>query len=143
MTQTFAVQHLSVTINRDWRDVYDFTHRPANFAQWASGLGSSLSHQDGLWIAATPAGPATVQFSPVNEFGVLDHTVAVPGQGETYNPMRVVANGSGAEMIFTLFRRPGVTDAEFARDAEWVMRDLTALKQLLEASPDSREENQP
>ena len=39
---------------------------------------------------------------------------------------------TGSEVIFTLFRLPGMTDEAFARDAEWVERDLRALKALLE-----------
>lgn len=137
MTRTFASRSLSVTIGRDWREVYAFAQQPAHFALWASGLASSLRYQDGVWTAETPEGPATIHFSPPNDFGVLDHTVSIPGQGETYNPLRVVANGPGAEVIFTLFRRPDQTDDAFARDAEWVTRDLEALKRLLESSLES------
>ena len=53
--------------------------------------------------------------------------------GETaHNPMRVVANGEGSEVIFTLFRRPGVAEEDFAADVRAVQRDLEALKELLE-----------
>lgn len=45
--------------------------------------------------------------------------------------MRVVPNGGGAEVLVTVFRRPGTSDAQFAADAEWVVRDLLALKALL------------
>ena len=34
--------------------------------------------------------------------------------------------------MLTLFRGPGMTDETFARDADWVRRDLAALKRLLE-----------
>jgi hypothetical protein len=47
--------------------------------------------------------------------------------------MRVIPNGSGSELIFTLFRLSDVSNEKFAADADWVMRDLTALKNLLEA----------
>jgi hypothetical protein len=46
--------------------------------------------------------------------------------------MRVVANGDGAEVVFTLFQREGMSDDETARDAAMVARDLKALKLLLE-----------
>jgi hypothetical protein len=35
--------------------------------------------------------------------------------------------------MLTLFRLPDMSDADFARDAEWVARDLAALKVLLES----------
>lgn len=46
--------------------------------------------------------------------------------------MRVIANGSGATLLFTLLRNPGVSDAQLEADAERVRRDLAALKALLE-----------
>jgi hypothetical protein len=44
----------------------------------------------------------------------------------------VVADGNGSEVVFTLRRRPGMTDEEFARDADLVAADLARLRQLLE-----------
>jgi hypothetical protein len=35
--------------------------------------------------------------------------------------------------MLTLFRVPGMNDEKFAADAQWVMRDLNRLKDLLEA----------
>ena len=46
--------------------------------------------------------------------------------------MRAIANGTGSEVIFTLFRLPDTTADAFARDAEWVERDVLALKAPLE-----------
>jgi hypothetical protein len=48
--------------------------------------------------------------------------------------MRVLANGDGAEVVFSLFQRPGMSDEEFARDADWVARDLQILKACLEGA---------
>ncbi|MBX6374836.1 MAG: SRPBCC family protein [Acetobacteraceae bacterium] len=128
-----AVRHLSTGISRPFAEVYAFLAEPENFPKWASGLGHSFRHLDGMeWLAETPMGPMRVRFSERNPYGVLDHTL-LPEDGEPmHNPMRVVANGDGSEVVFTLFRRPGMSDADFARDADWVLRDLQALKALLE-----------
>src|SRR5882724_7166277 len=53
---------------------------------------------------------------------------------DLYIPMRVLSNASGFELVFTLFRLPGMTDEKFSADAEWVMRDLAAAKRVLEES---------
>jgi hypothetical protein len=45
--------------------------------------------------------------------------------------MRVIADGKASEVVFTLRRRPGMTDDEFARDAELVAADLARLRQVL------------
>ena len=132
---TLEALTLSVSIERNLSEVYAFASAPENFARWASGLGSSLEQaSDGAWIAETPAGRATIRFSEPNAFGVLDHTV-VPAPGmEIYVPLRVVANGdAGSEILLTLSRQPGMSDEKFAADAAWVLRDLRALKALLEA----------
>jgi len=125
------VRHLSVTIAQSPDVVYAFLSEPANFPQWASGLGS-LSQVNGAWVAQTPEGPMPVRFSGKNPYGVLDHWVSPQAGPEIHIPMRVIANGEGSELIFTLFRQPGMDDAKFAADADWVMRDLEKAKRLLE-----------
>jgi hypothetical protein len=132
MAATFESRTLSVRINRAPQGVYDFASVPTNFPQWASGLGNSIVRVNDEWIAETPQGPMKVRFTERNSFGVLDHCV-IPEPGvELYIPMRVIANGTGSELIFTLFRLPDMSHEKFAEDAEWVMRDLNALKRLLE-----------
>jgi ABC-type branched-subunit amino acid transport system ATPase component len=85
----------------------------------------------GALIGSRPAAEKLMRFSPPNEFGVLDHDVSVQSQ-ETRNAMRVVPNGSGAEVMFTLLKMPGMTEETFAADAAAVERDLNTLKGLLE-----------
>ncbi|MDB5298244.1 MAG: hypothetical protein JWO31_4227 [Phycisphaerales bacterium] len=139
MTVT-EVRHLSVTVNRSAQAVYDFAAKPENLPRWASGLGSGPRHVGGEeWEVRSPEGPVGVRFTPPNPFGVLDHTVTVSPGVDVYVPMRVVANGSGSEVILTLFRVAQMTDEKFAADAAWVGRDLTTLKDLLEQSPRGEE----
>ena len=133
MATMYQSRNLSVQIKRNPRDVYNFTSVPENFPRWASGLGKSLKRENGEWIAETPQGPIKVRFTERNEFGILDHYVSPEPGVEIYIPMRVIPNGSGSELIFTLFRLSDMSDEKFTADAEWVMRDLTALKNLLEA----------
>jgi hypothetical protein len=47
-------------------------------------------------------------------------------------PMRVVANGTGSEVLLTMFQLPGISDDQFAQDAEMVARDLQSLKLVME-----------
>jgi hypothetical protein len=127
-------RNLSVYINRNVREVYDFVCNPDNFRLWASGLGKSLKHARGEWVAESPEGPVKIRFSERNEFGILDHWVSPKPGIKIYIPMRVVPNGAGCELIFTLFRYPDMSDDKFETDAEWVMRDLASLKYLLESN---------
>jgi hypothetical protein len=34
-------------------------------------------------------------------------------------PMRVLPNGSGSEVVFSVFQLPGASDAKFTRDIDW------------------------
>ena len=80
----------------------------------------------------TPAGRVGLAFVPRNEYGVLDHDVVQPSGEIVYNPMRAIKDGPGCEVVFTLRRRPGMSDDEFERDAQAVAADLARLKHVLE-----------
>jgi hypothetical protein len=84
------------------------------------------------WIATTAQGPVSVRFVEQNALGVLDHYVRVDPAPEALNPMRVVPNGSGCELMFTLFQRPGMNDEQFAADAGLVQADLDRARAILE-----------
>jgi uncharacterized protein YndB with AHSA1/START domain len=131
----FEVRHVSVSITRDFDTVYDFMVKPENLPRWAAGLGKSFRPQaDGSWIAeGGPVGSAIVRFVERNHLGVLDHDVTVPTGETVHNPIRVLPNGTGSEVVFTLFRRAGVSQAQFAHDARSVEKDLKTLKRLLES----------
>jgi hypothetical protein len=133
MTQPAQAHIVTVHIARDWRDVYAFTSPPEAFPRWASGLGKPLRHEGARWVFEGSEGAVTVRFSDANDYGVLDHYVLLPDGSEIYIPLRVIANGRGSDVQFTLFRVPGMTDEKFAADAQWVERDLNKLKVLLEA----------
>jgi hypothetical protein len=125
-------RRLSIAINRAPGEAYEFLSAPENFPKWASGLAGSLRRAGEDWIAETPEGRAVVRFSERNSYGVLDHAVTLPRGTTVYIPLRVVPSGEGCELVLTLFRRPDMTDEKFAADAEWIMRDLSAAKRILE-----------
>ncbi|MET3663953.1 SRPBCC family protein [Caulobacter sp. 1776] len=130
----FESRHISIRIHRPAAEVYAFTREPESFAKWAAGLASGLERDGEHWIAHGPGGDVTVRFSPENAYGVLDHWVTLPDGTELYMPLRVVANGEGAEVGMTLYRPATMyDDAAFDRDAAAVARDLAKLKALLEA----------
>ena len=133
MSTTNQAHNISISIELDFDGVYEFTSRPENFPRWATGLATALEPEGEHWVANTPDGQVRVRFTSQNEYGVLDHHVTLPDGAEIYSPMRVVSNGSGSEVIFTLFRTSEMTDETLARDIEWVTKDLGVLKGLLES----------
>jgi len=122
-----------IGIEKNWRDIYAFAAKPENMPLWASGLASGLTQDGEDWVAHGALGNARIRFTPHNDFGVLDHLVTLQTGAQVHNALRVVPNGSGAEVMFTLLKQPGMSQAQFDDDANWVKKDLTVLKQLMEA----------
>jgi polyketide cyclase/dehydrase/lipid transport protein len=126
-------RHIAEWIGRPAGDVYAFASDPTNIPRWAPGLGTGVKNVDGEWFVETADGRIGIRFAAPNEFGVLDHDVTLPSGQVISNPMRVVPDGDGCEVTFTLRRQPDMTDEDFARDAGLVRADLAALKRILES----------
>ena len=90
---------MSVWIEAAPEAVYEFAADPHDWPRWAAGLAEGGLRQtaDG-WVADSPMGEVTVEFSPPNEFGVLDHVVTLPSGEAVYNPLRVIPGGVGERL---------------------------------------------
>lgn len=129
---TIESRTVSVRINRPFRTVYDFLAAPENWNGWARGLGKSIRRSQDGWIADTDEGTIKIRFTPKNDFGIVDHYVRRKSGVEIYVPMRLITNGSGCELLFTLFRETDMSDERYAADMEFVKQDLNALKTIVE-----------
>jgi hypothetical protein len=130
-------RYVATRIARTPRDVYAFASDPRNLPAWAAGLAGSVRLVDGEWLAESPLGNVRIRMAPHNELGVLDHEVTLATGESFHNPMRVMPNGGGSEVMFVVFRRAGVSAEAFAEDAATVQHDLEALKRLLEGGTSS------
>jgi dihydrofolate reductase len=127
------VHHVSVSIARRPDEVYAFASDPTNLSRWAAGLARSEVRKDGdHWVADAPFGRIQLRFAPQNSYGIMDHDVTLESGSTIHNAMRVVPNGQGSELVFTVIRQPGMSDAQLAADRAAVERDLETLKDLLE-----------
>ena len=123
---------LTVYINSNPQEVYEFVSNLQNMSKWAKTFCRSIKKSNGEWLIETPQGPMGIRIAPKNDSGILDHTV-IPAPGvEVFVPMRVVQNGRGSEVVFTLFQQSGMTDQDFAKDQGMVEQDLATLKQIME-----------
>jgi hypothetical protein len=123
---------IGVQIAREPAAVYAYVADLKNLPRWATTFCRSIKQEQEGWVMETSLGTMAIRLNRENNLGVLDHYLT-PANGETlYVPLRVVANGSGSEMIFTLFRLPGVSDEDYTADAALVRQDLDTLKELLE-----------
>lgn len=127
-------QTISVTIAAPPQRVYAFASNLENLPRWVPSFFKSVERDDGEWVAQTPLGRVVVEFVHDNDLGVLDHTVTLPSGVRLLNPMRVIPNGDGSEILFTLIQREDMTDQQFQEDAGLVLSDLYTLRRLLESS---------
>ena len=107
----WEAQHISQSIARPTAEVVEFA---SDLSRWAAGVSDDMA----------------VTFRPGREFGILDHDVEVGG-ATFHNPLRVLENDGGSEVVFTLYRRDGVTDEQFGADAAAIRADLATLNTLL------------
>ncbi len=128
------VRHLSRYIDRAPPEVVAFLGDPTNLPEWASGLSSGIRKEGAVWISDSPMGKVEIRFAPANDLGVLDHDVRLSSGESVHNAMRVIPNGRGSELLFSLVQRDDVSDDDFERDCRMVIADLEKAKSLLEAS---------
>ena len=125
---------LSISIDCNPKKAYEFILNPVNLPKWAKGLSGSIKKVGEDWIAESPMGSVKVKFADKNKFGILDHDVTLPSGIKVSNPMRVMPNGNGSEIIFTLFQQPDMSDEDYARDIGLVQQDLQNLKTIMESA---------
>ena len=123
---------ISVQVAREPAAVYSFVSDLKNLPRWATTFCRSIKQEQAGWVMDTSLGAMSIRLAPDNDLGVLDHYLIPVGGKTLYVPLRVVANGTGSELFFTLFRQPGVSDSDYATDAALVRQDLHTLKELLE-----------
>ena len=127
----YRAHTVSAGIPVDPKVVYAYASDPANLPTWAPGFVKSMEQQGTSWIAQTPLGQVAFRFAAANDFGVLDHDVDLP-TGTLHHPMRVIPNGAGSEVLFTLIQLPGVSDEQFQQDLDSIRADLNKLRTVLE-----------
>ncbi|WOP18870.1 SRPBCC family protein [Raineyella sp. LH-20] len=130
-------RHVSVWIHRPADVVYAYAADPRHLPAWAAGLAGATIEPDGdAWATDSPMGRVRIAYVRRNDLGVLDHVVTVPSGESFYNPMRVVPGEAAqpdiCEVVFTVRRRPGMTDESYASDVLAVAADLVTLKERLE-----------
>jgi len=120
----------TVTIQAEWKKVYDFLANPANLPKWAICFCQSIKHDANDWIVTTPMGQMKIRYDTDAERGLIDLYDASDS-----NPAftRVVPNGpEGTEYIFTFFQGPEIPDEVFAEQIKGLKTELSVLKDLME-----------
>jgi hypothetical protein len=114
------------------QEVIAFLSDMNNWKTWAPWVRSVRRSSARDWALDTDAGQMKVHFVESNSLGVLDHEVTLASGVTVLNSMRVLANGSGSELVMVLFQSPGTSTEEFERDFQAVRDDLARIKKVVE-----------
>ncbi len=124
---------LSISIARKPDEVAQYVADPRNLPQWAGAFCKSVRPEGDHWRIQTDQGEFGLRFQADPAQGILDHVVEIADDLQVYVPMRVVANGEGSEVLFTLFRMPAMTEERWQNDLTMVRDDLMRLRSVLES----------
>jgi hypothetical protein len=129
------IKVVSETVAAPAGEVYEFARRRENLHLWASGLATAAIEDEGdHWVVAdSPMGRIEIRMASRNDFGVLDHDVTTPDGVTTHNAFRVTPVDEGCALTFVVLRQAGASDGDWERDAAHVLKDLRALRALMEA----------
>jgi hypothetical protein len=126
---------IKIAIGRSYADAYSFLADARNLAAWGGGdPGSAVTPLGGNdWQVQIDGTKVVLRYCQANPYGVLDFRSF--RQGETpgaATPVRLYPSHEGAELTYTYFRRPDLSDEQYASGIEWLGSDLLRLKTFLE-----------
>ncbi len=127
----WPARHISRFIERNPSVVSAFLSDHHNLPKWAAGLSTGISEEGGVVFSESPMGKVQVRFAEGAAHGIFDHDVTLPDGKTFHNPLRVLKNENGSEVVFTLYRLPGVSDEAFEKDAATIAADLDRLAAVL------------
>ena len=128
---SWPARHISRFIDRNPSEVRAFLADHRNLPKWAAGLSAGISEVNGVVFSESPMGKVQVRFAAGAEHGIFDHDVTLPDGKTFHNPLRVLKNDGGSEVVFTLYRLPGVSDEAYEKDAATIAADLERLATVL------------
>ena len=130
---TLETTTLSVTIDAPFERVVADLADPTSHPEWATeffaGPARPVSTTEAEVDVPMMGGPARLRVDADRGRGVVDVALA-PGGGD-YGPpipVRVVRNGDGVDVLWTLARTPGIPDAAWEQGVAAMRRELEALR---------------
>jgi len=126
---------IHVSILAPPQQVFEFLADVKNWKTWAPWVRAVVGKSGRDWTLDTDGGTMHLRFVEPNSLGVLDHTVTLASGVSIYNSMRVLANGSGSELVMFVFQTPPATSEQFEQDVQAVRDDFARIKKVVEAMP--------
>jgi hypothetical protein len=130
---TLETTTIATTIDAPFKDVTADLADPTTHPLWATEFFSAPATEvgDGIFRTEAPrlGGPTRIRVEADQETGVIDLYLAPEGaEFGPPLPIRVVANGDGVDVLFTLARFPGVSDEDWSAGLDSMRRELEQLR---------------
>jgi hypothetical protein len=130
---TLETATVTVTIDAPLETVSADIADPSSHLEWATEFfsGSAEDKGDGTWQMNVPrmGGPVLIRIDGDTALGVIDMYLAPVGAPfDAPLPIRVIPNGGGSDVLFTLTRFPGQSDQEWTEGLHSMKRELENLK---------------
>ncbi len=123
----------STTLDAPAPAVFAFLADPANLPLWAVGFCRAIRREGPDWIVETSKGEVGLRYAVRPDLGTIDfHMTPSPGATITAYS-RVIANGDGADYVFTQQQPPGMPDEVFAHQVEALREELAVLRSIVRA----------
>jgi hypothetical protein len=126
-------RHIAVLVDRPDAEDFAYASDPAHPPDWVPRLCTSITWVGDHWATESAIGSVIVSYAPPEPHGVIDHDVVLESGGTFHNPVRVLPHDDGAEVVLTLRRQTGRSEADAEVDSAAVLADLVSLKDLLDS----------
>jgi hypothetical protein len=135
---TLQTEVVKVTIDRPFDEVARYVGDPSSAHEWATEFfaGPLKATKGDEFVATVPMMGGEVRYRQDADLdkGVID--IYLAPRGGNFGPplpVRVLPNGGGADVLYTLAQFPGTSDQAWQAGLQSMARELENLKQLLES----------
>lgn len=129
---TMLSRDIRQPVNRTVAQVMAVAADLTRLPEWARGFAAGAEPDGDGWVIEAPFGRVRAVFDVDVDRGILDHDVTMPDRSVVHNRLRVEPRPHGSELVFTIVRRPDMTDEQWREDARAVQADLRSLAALCE-----------
>jgi len=127
---TLLAKTLTASLPQDAQALFAWIADPENLARWHTSFCRALRKENGSLIAESPRGRVPVRFIRDDRSLVLDLLTEVAEGIELTNAIRILSNGEGSEMVWTLVKPDGISEAIFNEQMRWAGSALQNLRKV-------------
>lgn len=123
----------SISIDASVECVFDLVSDPTMLPRWAPAFARTIRADGDTWLVDGARGRARIRVRSSREHGTVDFLVAgAPAAAGAGAFSRVIANGRGAEYVFTRFLADATSAADLEDERAVVAVELQTVRALCE-----------